>query len=135
MLLRSPKDLHYPITVTELLKQPNDDVERFAPLFSYFYTSTVTEGNRYGEEFQVEKSFPTRFESETDGKLQEWKIHAGTVIAKSGYVLQTAGSFRQSRPWRHRLGLTSPEFLWLLSKNCVGMRYSLGACAPIVGRI
>lgn len=84
MLLRSPRNLHYPITVTELLKQPNDSVERCAPLFSYFYKSTVTEGNRYGDEFQVEKTFPTRFESETDGTLVEWKIAKGDVIAKSG---------------------------------------------------
>ena len=86
MLLRSPKDLHYPITVTELLKRPADAVERFAPLFSYFYTSTVTEGNRYGEEWQVQRNFPTRYESETDGTLREWKIAAGAVIARAGYV-------------------------------------------------
>lgn len=80
MLLRSPRNLHYPITVTELLLRPNDVVEKAAPLFSYFYKSTVTEGNRYGEEFQVEKTFPTRFESETDGKVVRWKIEEGSVI-------------------------------------------------------
>lgn len=89
MLLRSPKDLHYPITVTELLKRPADTVERFGPLFSYSYTSTVTEGNRYGEEFQVESKLMTRYESETDGTLREWKIGAGAVIARAGYVVLT----------------------------------------------
>ena len=48
MLLRLPQGLHYPITVTDLLKQPNDNVERFAPLFSYSYQTTVTEGDGLG---------------------------------------------------------------------------------------
>lgn len=84
MLIRSPTNLHYPITVTELLKNQNDEVARFAPLFSYFYKSTVTEGNKYGEEYQVEKEFPARFESETEGTLLRWKIKAGTVVNRAG---------------------------------------------------
>ena len=82
MLLRLPASLHYPITVTELLKRPNDDVERFAPLFSYFYKTTVTEGDNLGNEYQVEKTFPTRFESNVNGKLTQWKIRKGAVISQ-----------------------------------------------------
>ena len=85
MQLRLPYGLHYPITVTELLKQPNDNVERFAPLFSYFYKTTVTEGDDRGDEWQVEKTFPTRFESSVEGVLKRWSIHKGTVISKPGY--------------------------------------------------
>ncbi|KAL8953612.1 MAG: hypothetical protein Q9222_000538 [Ikaeria aurantiellina] len=87
MQLQLPQDLHYPITVTELLKQPNDNVERFAPLFSYSYKTTVTEGNKFGDEFQVEKSFPTKFESSLDGVLKSWSIQPGTVISKSGFEI------------------------------------------------
>ncbi|KAI9878677.1 MAG: Carboxy-terminal domain (CTD) phosphatase [Pleopsidium flavum] len=83
MLLRLPHSLHYPITVTALLKQPNDNVERFAPLFLYFYKTTVTEGDELGNEYQVEKTFPTRFESNVEGVLREWKIGKGTVITKA----------------------------------------------------
>ena len=83
MLLRLPASLHYPITVTELLKQPNDNVERFAPLFSYFYKTTVTEGDELGNENQVEKTFPTRFESNIEGSLKSWKIKKGAVIANA----------------------------------------------------
>ncbi|KAL8702293.1 MAG: hypothetical protein Q9224_000055 [Gallowayella concinna] len=84
MQLQLPQDLHYPITVTELLKQPNDNVERFAPLFSYSYTTTVTEGNKFGDEFQVEKAFPTKFESSVDGVLRSWSIDVGAVISHPG---------------------------------------------------
>lgn len=84
MLLRLPNSLHYPITVTELLKQPNDNVERFAPLFLYSYKTTVTEGDNLGNEYQVEKLFPTKFESNVEGILKQWKIKAGTVIDHPG---------------------------------------------------
>ncbi|KAI9787772.1 MAG: Carboxy-terminal domain (CTD) phosphatase [Geoglossum umbratile] len=83
MRLLLPKSLHYPITVTELLKQPNDNVERSAPLFSYFYQTTVTEGNRFGEEHQVEKKFLTMFESPVGGIITAWKIERGMVIQSS----------------------------------------------------
>ena len=84
MHLRLPTSLHYPITVTELLKQPNDNVERFAPLFSYFYTTTVTEGDGLGNEIQVERSFHTRFEASVEGILKKWNIKEGAVITKAG---------------------------------------------------
>lgn len=86
MLLRLPQSLHYPITVTELLKQPNDHVERFAPLFSYFCKTTVTEGDNLGNEYQVEKPLSTRFESSVTGVLKRWMIERGTVILKPGYL-------------------------------------------------
>ena len=78
--MKLPDSLHYPITVTELLKQPDDNVDRFAPLFSYFYKTTVTGGrDDRGEEFQIQKSFPSTFESTVEGVLKEWKIKAGDV--------------------------------------------------------
>ena len=83
MLLRLPSSLHYPITVTELLKQPSDYVDRFAPLLSYFYKTTVTEGDDLGNERQVEKSFPARYESSVEGKLLRWMVKKGAVIAHS----------------------------------------------------
>lgn len=82
MLLRLPTGLHYPITVTELLKHPNDHVEKFAPLFSYFYKTRVTEGDGLGNERQVEKSFPARYDSSVEGRLQRWLIRKGAVIAQ-----------------------------------------------------
>ena len=87
MLLKFPTSLHYPITVTELLKQPNDNVERFAPLFSYFYKTTVTEGDDLGNESQVERNFPTRFESTVEGKLMQWKIKKGAVVTSPQYTI------------------------------------------------
>ena len=85
MFLQLPQSLHYPITVIQLLKKPNEDVERFAPLFSYSYKTTVTEGDKFGNIEEVEKSFPANFESIVAGTLKRWIIHQGMVIQDSGY--------------------------------------------------
>ena len=87
MLLQSPSGLHYPITVTELLKRPGDDIDKATPLFAYSYKTTVTEGDRYGEERQVERTFPTRFESPADGSIVSWHIARGDVLNAAGVSL------------------------------------------------
>jgi RNA polymerase II subunit A-like phosphatase len=86
MLIRSNPSLHYPITVDKLLVKLDSSVDRFAPLFSYTYTSTVTEGDKYGDEKLVEKTFPAEFQSEIDGTLAAWKIKPGDILTRSGYA-------------------------------------------------
>ena len=85
MRLRLPSSLHYPITVTELLKRPTDNVDKSAPLFAYYYKTTVTEGDPFGEEHQVERTYPTLYESPVEGILTAWKIEEGTVITSDQY--------------------------------------------------
>lgn len=80
MLLRLPPSLHYPITVTSLLKKPGDTVERNEALFWYIYQTTVEEGDGLGNTVEVQRKFPTRFESTVDGEIVEWKINKGDVI-------------------------------------------------------
>jgi RNA polymerase II subunit A-like phosphatase len=80
------RSLRYPIRVTALLLHVGDTVEKFAPLFSYTYKWTVTEGDKYGDERQVEKTIPANFESETDGVLVEWKIKPGDVLERDQYA-------------------------------------------------
>ncbi|KAF9891087.1 Carboxy-terminal domain (CTD) phosphatase [Aspergillus nanangensis] len=80
MLLRLPPSLHYPITVTSLLKQHGDAVERDEALFWYTYESNVTEGDELGNKFVVKRKFPTKFESTVDGEIVQWKIAKGDII-------------------------------------------------------
>ncbi|KAI9754073.1 MAG: hypothetical protein M4579_004856 [Chaenotheca gracillima] len=87
MQLKLPSSLHYPITVTELLKQREDEVERLTPLFSYYYVTSVLESNDLGEKKEVEKTFPTRYESPVDGMIIKWNIKAGAVITASNFVV------------------------------------------------
>jgi RNA polymerase II subunit A-like phosphatase len=80
MLLQLPPSLHYPITVTSLLKRPGDTVERGDYLFWYVYKTTVIEGDGLGNDVQVEREFPTKFESSVDGEVVAWKVSKGDVI-------------------------------------------------------
>ena len=84
MRLKLPPSLLYPITVTELHKQPDDDVERSGPLFSYSYKTSVEVTGRDGELSTLEQNFPSRFESTVDGKLRKWFLKKGDVITQSG---------------------------------------------------
>lgn len=80
MLLRLPKSLHYPITVTKVVKPAGEPVERGDHLFLYSYETTVTEGSRDGMEKEVRKKFMAQFESNLDGTLRTWRIWEGDVI-------------------------------------------------------
>ncbi|KAJ5648220.1 hypothetical protein N7490_004592 [Penicillium lividum] len=80
MLLRLPPSLHYPITITSLLKKPGDEVQRDEALFWYIYHSEVEEGDGIGNIIKKQRKFPTRFESTVDGEIEGWKISKGDVI-------------------------------------------------------
>jgi RNA polymerase II subunit A-like phosphatase len=82
MLLRLPKNLHYPITVTKVIKPAGEQVERGDHLFLYSYEAIVTEGSRDGVEKDVRKRFMAQFESSLDGTLRTWRIWEGDVIAQ-----------------------------------------------------
>lgn len=80
MLLRLPHSLHYPISITSILKSRDDAVSRNEPLFTYTYQTTVTEGNEFGEKRDVKRTFPSRFESSIDGTIAKWLVRQGQVI-------------------------------------------------------
>lgn len=80
MQLRLPPSLHYPITVTSLLKKEGDTVERDEAIFWYIYQTTVEEGDGLGNQVMMQRKFPTRFESTVDGTVVKWNIAKGDVI-------------------------------------------------------
>ncbi|ERF72457.1 hypothetical protein EPUS_07914 [Endocarpon pusillum Z07020] len=80
MLLRLPRGLHYPITITKVLKEAGSDVGKYEPLFLYTYETTVREGSRDGDDKYVRKSFPAKFESGVEGKLKFWNVWEGNVL-------------------------------------------------------
>lgn len=86
MKVLSPSGLHYPITVGELAKKRDDEVQRSEPLFTYFYETIVEEGDKWGEKKNVKKRFPVKFEASADGTITKWFIKEGTVIQRPGYV-------------------------------------------------
>lgn len=81
MRLFTPDSLLYPITVTKLLRQPGDDIEQNAPLFTYEY-KTVTQEWDERERKNVERvdSWFVNFESEYEGSIAKLEVKKGQVI-------------------------------------------------------
>ena len=93
MLLRLPRGLHYPITITKVLKEAGSNVGKYEPLFLYTYETTVREGSRDGDDKYVRKSFPAKFESGLEGQLKFWNIWEGNVLDRP-YVIRESKSTR-----------------------------------------
>ncbi|KAG9899597.1 hypothetical protein KCU94_g8978, partial [Aureobasidium melanogenum] len=88
MRIITPENLHYPITVTRLLRKPQDQVDYNAPLFAYQYKTKVLEGDEETRENKlVERMCPSTFESTAEGTLTEWHISEGRVISRPGVPL------------------------------------------------
>lgn len=81
MFLDSPRDLHYPVTITELLVRSSQHVDRDTRLFEYSYKSVVTREDEFGGEVQVEQTYPAHYKSNVEGVLRKWSVERGTVIA------------------------------------------------------
>lgn len=87
MIIKLPKSVRYPITISELLKKPNDDVPRLTPLLVYTYRTTITEYPEYGVEVQVEKVLSSQFDAPVGGKLEKWFVETGTVVDNSSVAI------------------------------------------------
>ncbi|KAL6710452.1 CTD phosphatase Fcp1 [Coniothyrium glycines] len=85
MKITSPRGLQYPITVVELLKRQDDNVQRAEKLFNFSYYTEVTEGDKWGgEDKTVKKKMIVFFDASIEGQITRWFIKPGTVIEKSG---------------------------------------------------
>lgn len=90
MRIITPENLHYPITVTRLLRNPQDQIDYNAPLFTYQYKTKVLEGDEETRENKlVERIMPSTFESSAEGTLTEWHISQGRVISRPGSVFRS----------------------------------------------
>lgn len=69
--------LRYPITITKLVKSPGDTIKKQENIIEYkfFWRRKV------GDDTWVDETTYTEFDSPAEGKLKEWRIHEGQVIA------------------------------------------------------
>ncbi|KAK5168636.1 CTD phosphatase Fcp1 [Saxophila tyrrhenica] len=89
MRLNTPDSLLYPITVTKLLRQPGDDIEQDAPLFTYEYKSSVTEYDEdTREDVERIRSFYADFESELEGSITSLNVQKGQVLNRRTFVAE-----------------------------------------------
>lgn len=69
--------LHYPITVTKLLKSPGDSIKKQETIVEYKFTWR----RKVGDDEWVDETTYTEFDSPAEGKLKEWRIKEGSVIS------------------------------------------------------
>ncbi|KAG6016324.1 hypothetical protein E4U54_001710 [Claviceps lovelessii] len=69
--------LHYPITVSKLLKSPGDSIKKQETIFEYKFTWR----RKVSDEEWIDETTYTEFDSPAEGKLKEWRIKEGSVIS------------------------------------------------------
>ncbi|CAH0026071.1 unnamed protein product [Clonostachys rhizophaga] len=68
--------LHYPITITKLLKKPGDNIKKQETIIEYKFTWR----RRVGEDNWTDETTYTEYDSPAEGTLKEWRIKEGMVI-------------------------------------------------------
>ncbi|KAJ6443591.1 glucose transporter-like protein [Purpureocillium lavendulum] len=68
--------LHYPITVTKLLKAPGDSIKKQENIIEYKFTWR----RRVGDDEWTDETTYTEFDSPAEGRLKDWRIREGQVI-------------------------------------------------------
>ena len=68
--------LHYPITITKLLKSPGDKIKKQESIVEYKFTWR----RKVGEDTWTDEITYTEFDSPAEGVLKEWRIREGMVI-------------------------------------------------------
>lgn len=69
--------LHYPITITKLLKSPGDMIKKQETIIEYKFTWR----RKVSDEEWVDETTYTEFDSPAEGKLKGWRIQEGGVIS------------------------------------------------------
>ncbi|KAL6866431.1 CTD phosphatase Fcp1 [Amphichorda felina] len=69
--------LHYPITVTKLLKSPGDTIKKQENIIEYKFSWR----RRISDDEWVDETTYTEYDSPAEGTLKEWRIREGMVIS------------------------------------------------------
>ncbi|RFU73953.1 rna polymerase ii subunit a c-terminal domain phosphatase [Trichoderma arundinaceum] len=69
--------LHYPITITKLLKSSGDSIKKQETIIEYKFNWR----RKIGEDEWVDETTYTEFDSPAEGTLKEWRIKEGQTIA------------------------------------------------------
>ncbi|KAJ3497916.1 hypothetical protein NLG97_g1532 [Lecanicillium saksenae] len=69
--------LHYPITITKLNKSPGDTIKKQESIIEYKFSWR----RKVGDDTWIDETTYTEYDSPAEGKLKEWRIKEGQVIA------------------------------------------------------
>ena len=82
-LLYLGQGLKYPITIRKLLKQPGDEVAKGEAILEYTYTGIQRIYDKFGDEKDEEQQRITGWDSPSEGKFKQWRIHEGDDVKRS----------------------------------------------------
>jgi RNA polymerase II subunit A-like phosphatase len=74
--------LSYPITISKLLKQPGDDFKKQDAILEYSFKWMKMVGDPFGEEFEMEQTTYSTWDSPADGSIKSWKVREGQIVEK-----------------------------------------------------
>lgn len=72
--------LHYPITITKLLKSPGDSIKKQESIIEYKFTWR----RKINDDEWSDETTYTEFDSPAEGILKEWRVKEGMVIGADG---------------------------------------------------
>ncbi|KAH7129404.1 hypothetical protein B0J13DRAFT_137436 [Dactylonectria estremocensis] len=75
--------LHYPITITKLLKSPGDSIRKQESIVEYKFTWR----RKVSDDTWSDETTYTEFDSPAEGILKEWRIKEGMVIGADGPLM------------------------------------------------
>ncbi|KAI1248273.1 hypothetical protein MGN70_010523 [Eutypa lata] len=86
--LRLGAHLHYPITISKILKKPGDNVKKQEPILKYTFKSQRKIGDPdLDRERDYTDNLVADYDSPAEGKLQQWMVEAGDVIHKDQNIV------------------------------------------------
>ncbi|GJC91217.1 FCP1-like phosphatase [Colletotrichum higginsianum] len=75
--------LHYPITITKLLKNPGEAIKKQESILEYSYKSMREFGDPIaGDTWQEEVTTIAGWDSPAEGTLKEWRLKEGTTVTR-----------------------------------------------------
>ena len=74
--------LSYPITISKLLKRSGEEVKKQDAILEYSFKWMKMVGDPFGEEFEMEQTTYSTWDSPADGKIKSWKVREGQLVDK-----------------------------------------------------
>ena len=79
-LLSLGTKLKYPITISRLIKQPGDEINKQDAILEYSFKWMKLVGDPFGVEFEEPQTTYATWDSPADGNIKSWKVREGMVI-------------------------------------------------------
>ncbi|KAJ3518926.1 hypothetical protein NM208_g14329 [Fusarium decemcellulare] len=109
--------LHYPITVTKLLKRAGDSIKKQESIFEYKFSWK----RKVNDDTWADETTYTEFDSPAEGVLKQWRIREGMEIAADAPCMMVEEALRSGIRNRAMINMTHDQTGLMVSES-VAMR-------------